>query len=209
MGSLRCRYRSCPQTACTGRRRSRALSHGRRRGGAPAASDITALTPCLDPPAPRCVPGVGAPACLSWRNLLRRDARRHAPLQSRTQRIARAGRLGRGLPRASAARARFGHRLPCTKSTAVRRGILEDGGSEFSLVARNISDYPREVLKDQFLASLNGSNWTERSESIPRFARWLGFRRTGPNIEDAARSVINSLIRGDRLEKMGSQIRRL
>jgi hypothetical protein len=92
---------------------------------------------------------------------------------------------------------------------AVRRGILEDGGNEFSLLARSISDYPREVLKDQFLASLNGSNWTERSESIPRFARWLGFRRTGPNIEDAARSVINSLIRGDRLEKMGSQIRRL
>jgi hypothetical protein len=92
---------------------------------------------------------------------------------------------------------------------AVRRGILEDGGEEFSLVARNISDYPKEMLKVQFLASLNGSNWTERSESIPRFARWLGFRRTGPNIEDAARSVINSLIRGDKLEKMGSQIRRL
>jgi hypothetical protein len=92
---------------------------------------------------------------------------------------------------------------------AVRRGILEDRGDEISLLARNISDYPREVLKEQFLASLNGGNWTERSESIPRFARWLGFRRTGPNIEDAARSVINSLIRGDRLEKMGSQIRRL
>ena len=92
---------------------------------------------------------------------------------------------------------------------AVRRGILQDGGHELSLLARNISEYPREVLKDQFLASLNGSNWTERSESIPRFARWLGFRRTGPNIEDAARSVINSLIRGDRLEKMGSQIRRI
>jgi hypothetical protein len=92
---------------------------------------------------------------------------------------------------------------------AVRRGILEDGGDEISLLARNIAGYPREMLKDQFLASLNGSNWTERSESISRFARWLGFRRTGPNIEDAARSVINSLIRSNRLEKMGSQIRRL
>jgi hypothetical protein len=39
--------------------------------------------------------------------------------------------------------------------------------------------------------------------------RWLGFKRTGPNIEDAAWSVINSLIRADRLEKTGSQIRRL
>jgi hypothetical protein len=92
---------------------------------------------------------------------------------------------------------------------AVKRGILQDEGDDISLLGRNISDYPRDMLKDQFLASLNGSNWTERSESISRFARWLGFRRTGPNIEDAARSVINSLIRADRLEKMGSQIRRL
>ena len=92
--------------------------------------------------------------------------------------------------------------------TAVRRGILEGEDGRYALLSRNISDYPREVLKEQFLASLNGSGWTERSESIPRFARWLGFRRTGPNIEDAARSAINSLIRGDRLEKMGSQIRR-
>ena len=92
---------------------------------------------------------------------------------------------------------------------AVRRGILQDGGDQISLLGRNISDYPRDVLRDQFLASLNGNNWTERSDSIPRFARWLGFKRTGPHIEDAARSVINSLIRGDKLEKMGSQIRRV
>jgi hypothetical protein len=92
---------------------------------------------------------------------------------------------------------------------AVHRSILQDGGEEVSLLARNISEYPREILKEQFLASLNGHAWTERSESIPRFARWLGFRRTGANIEDAARSVINSLIRADRLEKTGSQIRRV
>jgi hypothetical protein len=92
---------------------------------------------------------------------------------------------------------------------AARRGILQDGGDDVSLLARNISNYPKDVLKDQFLASLNGNHWTERSESIPRFARWLGFKRTGPHIEDAARSVINSLIRGDKLEKMGSQIRRV
>ena len=92
--------------------------------------------------------------------------------------------------------------------TAVRRCILQEEDGGYAMVSRNIADYSREVLKDQFLASLNGSGWAERSESIPRFARWLGFRRTGPNIEDAARSAINSLIRGDRLEKMGSQIRR-
>jgi hypothetical protein len=92
---------------------------------------------------------------------------------------------------------------------AVRRGVMEETGGRLSLVARTISDYPREMLKEQFLASLNGNAWTERSESIPRFARWLGFKRTGPNIEDAAKSAINSLIRAERLEKMGSQIRRI
>jgi len=92
---------------------------------------------------------------------------------------------------------------------AVKRGILQQEGDDVSLLGRNITDYPREVLKEQFLASMNGNSWTERSDSIPRFARWLGFRRTGPNIEDAARSVINSLIRADRLEKMGSQIRQV
>jgi hypothetical protein len=92
---------------------------------------------------------------------------------------------------------------------AIKRGILLDEGGDVSLLGRNISEYPRDVLKEQFLASMNGNNWMERSESIPRFARWLGFKRTGPNIEDAARSVINSLIRADRLEKTGSQIRRI
>lgn len=92
---------------------------------------------------------------------------------------------------------------------AIKRGILLDEGGDISLLGRNISEYSRDVLKEQFLASMNGNNWMERSESIPRFARWLGFRRTGPNIDDAARSVINSLIRADRLEKMGSQIRRV
>jgi hypothetical protein len=37
----------------------------------------------------------------------------------------------------------------------------ENGG--YGLVSRTISDYPREVLKDQSIASLNGSDWTERN----------------------------------------------
>jgi hypothetical protein len=91
---------------------------------------------------------------------------------------------------------------------ASRRCIVQEEDGGYALVSRAIADYPREVLKEQFFASLNGSGWIERSEAIPRFARWLGFKRTGPNIEDAARSAINSLIRNDRLERMGSQIRR-
>jgi hypothetical protein len=92
--------------------------------------------------------------------------------------------------------------------TAVRRGILESNGEDVSIATRTISDYEREFLKGQFLASMQGRGWTERSESIRMFARWLGFRRTGPYIEEAARSLINGLIREDRLESDGSELRR-
>src|SRR6516225_2891140 len=51
--------------------------------------------------------------------------------------------------------------------------------------------------------------WTERNEVIRGFARWLGFRRTGPFIDEAARSLINGLIRDGRLESHGSQIRHM
>jgi AIPR protein len=92
--------------------------------------------------------------------------------------------------------------------TAVRRGILENKHDGLVLFTRSIADYNRDFLKDQFAASMQGHAWTEREYSIRRFARWLGFRRTGPFIEQSARSVINGLIRDGRLESNGSQIRR-
>jgi hypothetical protein len=92
--------------------------------------------------------------------------------------------------------------------TAVRRGILENRGDGLALFTRNIGDYERGFLKDQFVAAMQGNAWAERNDSIRRFSRWLGFRRTGPSIDDAARSVINGLIRDGRLESNGSQIRR-
>jgi hypothetical protein len=92
--------------------------------------------------------------------------------------------------------------------TAVRRGILENRGDGLSLFTRNIGDYERGVLKDQFVAAMQGHAWAERNDSIRRFSRWLGFRRTGPSIDDTARSVINGLIRDGKLESNGSQIRR-
>jgi hypothetical protein len=92
--------------------------------------------------------------------------------------------------------------------TAARRSILESRGDKLVLCTRNIADYRRDTLKDQFLASMQGHAGADRDESIRRFARWLGFRRTGPFIDDAARSVINGLIRDGRLESNGSQIRR-
>jgi hypothetical protein len=92
--------------------------------------------------------------------------------------------------------------------TAARRSILESRGDKLTLCTTSIADYRRDALKDQLLASMQGHAWAERDESIRRFARWLGFRRTGPSIDEAARSVINGLIRDGRLESNGSQIRR-
>ena len=40
------------------------------------------------------------------------------------------------------------------------------------------------------------------------FARWMGYARTGPVIEETARSLINGLIRENRLEADGERIRR-
>src|SRR5262249_35159789 len=68
--------------------------------------------------------------------------------------------------------------------TAARRNILESRGDKLTLCTRSITDYRRDALKDQFLASMQGHAWAERDESIRRFARWLGFRRTGPSIDD-------------------------
>lgn len=92
--------------------------------------------------------------------------------------------------------------------TAVRRGILDNEGGRLTLATRSIEDYGRPELKDLFLASLEGTQWTDRDEAIRRFARWLGFRRTGPAIDDAARSLINGLLREDRLEADGDDIQR-
>jgi hypothetical protein len=90
----------------------------------------------------------------------------------------------------------------------VRRGILENNGSGLCIHARSLEEYDRAFLKDQFLASLQGKAWTERDDAVQGFARWMGFRRTGPTIADTARSLINGLIREERLESEGSRIRR-
>jgi hypothetical protein len=92
--------------------------------------------------------------------------------------------------------------------TAIQRNILERGPEGLALLSRNIGGYRRDILKDQFMNSIEGHGWMERGDCIRRFARWMGFRRTGPSIEDAGRSVINGLIRDGRLISKGSQIRR-
>ena len=92
--------------------------------------------------------------------------------------------------------------------SAVRRGILVSHGKGIALAASKITDYERDFLKDQFVASMPSRGWIERTESIRGFARWMGYRRTGSIIEETTRSVIAGLIRESRIESDGSRIRR-
>lgn len=92
--------------------------------------------------------------------------------------------------------------------TAVRRGIVENTGGMLKIAANSIELYERNFLKDQFVSSLGGRQWIEREEAIRGFARWLGYLRTGKNIDETARSLINGLIREGRIESDGTQIRR-
>lgn len=92
--------------------------------------------------------------------------------------------------------------------TAVRRGVLTNEAGDLSVFARSVADYERDFLKEQFLASLQGGAWQDRAEAIRGFARWLGFRRTGSNVDEAARSLVNGLLREGRLETDGPSIRR-
>jgi hypothetical protein len=107
---------------------------------------------------------------------------------------------------------RLGTRIRAALSSellsAVRRGILQNGRGELSLLCRTIDDYKRDFLKTQFLASL-ARTWTDRDEATQAFSRWLGFARTGPKIQATALSLINGLLRENRLESNGPNIRRL
>lgn len=108
----------------------------------------------------------------------------------------------------SAADAGIAAELDGALRTAVRRGILENTRGQLQIDVRTIAAYQRDFLKDQFLAALPGRQWVERDAAMRRFARWLGFKRTGKAIDDSVRSVINGLLREGRLESTGTQIRR-
>jgi hypothetical protein len=91
--------------------------------------------------------------------------------------------------------------------TAVKRGILENERGTLKMLCKTIEGYEREFLKDQFLASI-GRPWVEREEAVRAFTRFMGFRRAGEKIQDTVRSLINGLLREDRLESDGHLIRR-
>ena len=91
--------------------------------------------------------------------------------------------------------------------TAVKRGILENERGTLKILCKTIDGYDRDFLKDQFLASI-GRPWVEREEAVRAFTRFMGFRRVGEKIQDTVRSLINGLLREDRLESDGDKIRR-
>ena len=91
--------------------------------------------------------------------------------------------------------------------TAVKRGILENERGTLKILCKTIEGYERDFLKDQFLASI-GRAWVEREEAVRAFTRFMGFRRAGEKIQDTVRSLINGLLREDRLESDGHLIRR-
>jgi type I restriction enzyme S subunit len=89
--------------------------------------------------------------------------------------------------------------------TAFRRGIVENAGGKLRLLTRSIADYEMESLKLHFLRAV-GRSWIERDDAIRNFCRWIGFRRTGPIIDEKARSVIQGLLRESRLEADGPNL---
>jgi hypothetical protein len=91
--------------------------------------------------------------------------------------------------------------------TAVKRGILENNRGNLKILCKSIDEYDRDFLKDQFLASI-GRPWVEREEAVRVFTGFMGFRRAGEKIQETVRSLINGLLREDRLESDGQLIRR-
>ena len=71
-----------------------------------------------------------------------------------------------------------------------------------------IEEYNREELLEVLWQSIDFS-WQEREDAVRLATRALGFERTGPTIQQAFKSVINSGVRRKILETQGTQIRKL
>jgi superfamily II DNA or RNA helicase len=95
-------------------------------------------------------------------------------------------------------------------TTASRRGITRMQDGAIQLEVRSISDYDRDFLKTQFLAALSAQSagFVDRHDAIRGLARWMGYARTGPVIDETAKSLINGLLREYRLEARGQEIKR-
>ena len=92
--------------------------------------------------------------------------------------------------------------------TAKRRGILEEGNGLLHADHTPLDQWDRTFLKTQFLAALSqhGRIWLERDAAAKALARWLGYRRTGSKIKETVQSIINGLIRENRIQKDGPHL---
>ena len=72
--------------------------------------------------------------------------------------------------------------------------------------APSLTDFDRDQLKAALLEVV-GTDWIERDDAIRAAAQSLGFKRCGKRIHKAFASAITGLLRQNRLESAGSQIR--
>lgn len=77
---------------------------------------------------------------------------------------------------------------------AVRRGIAINDSGNLRLLARRISDYDHEFLKQHLFSCLT-KVWCCKTDVPLRFARSLGFARTGAKLEELVWTLMASLRR--------------
>ena len=85
---------------------------------------------------------------------------------------------------------------------ATRRGIAGHERGILSLLAKTIEGYDRDFLKLHLLGCVSGA-WCDKADVPLRFARTLGFARTGPKIEALVWNLMRSLRRSGQVESEG------
>jgi hypothetical protein len=100
---------------------------------------------------------------------------------------------------------RLRHEIRQAMRIAVRRGIIERNGAEYSLLCRRIDQYTRNHLVRMLLAAMP-PGWQTRDEATRAAARHVGYRRTGRNIQRAFKSAINAAIRRGLLDRDGAHL---
>ena len=85
---------------------------------------------------------------------------------------------------------------------AKQRGIAVEQDGLFSLEVRSIDGYDRDFLKRHLLGVV-GRAWCDTAEVPPRFARALGFARTGSKIEETVWALMRALVRTKQVDVQG------
>jgi hypothetical protein len=91
-------------------------------------------------------------------------------------------------------------------NAASRRYIIYSDSGGLRPYRRTIDQYKRDDLKN-VLRAVIGRTWTDEDEAIRAATRYLGFRRTGSQIDRAFRSAINGGLRQGLLERDGRMLR--